>query len=148
MAKKARNNHPRGIGRPKAVIDWNKVNDLLIAGCSGIEIAGYLGLEDCTIYSRCLEDNKIPFSEYSQRYYAKGNTLLRAKQFKKAIDGENMMLIWLGKNRLKQSNNPTQDAFNEQALDRFTAVMQQLNNLQTSSARKIDDISNNSEEKS
>jgi hypothetical protein len=92
-------------GRPKADIDWNYVNELLTAGCSGREIAGEIGLNCNTIYDRCEKDHGISFSEYSQQFYAKGDTLIRKKQFDKAIkEGDNTLLIWLGKNRLKQSD--------------------------------------------
>lgn len=101
-------------GAPKANIDWNRVSDLLVAGCSGAEIAGHIGLNKATIYERCVTDNGLTFSEYSQQKYAKGESLLRAKQFEKAVKGDNMMLIWLGKNRLdqkdhKESKNDTND---------------------------------------
>lgn len=93
-------------GRPKAIIDWDLVNDLLIAGCSGAEIAGELGLYPNTIYDRCEKDHGLPFSEYSQQFYSKGNAILRRHQFLKSIGktdvGDNTLLIWLGKTRLKQ----------------------------------------------
>lgn len=93
-------------GRPEAIIDWKKVDDLLISGCSGAQIAGYFGLNPATIYDRCNKDHGIPFSEYSQQKYSKGETILKAHQFAKAIgktkDGDNTLLIWLGKQRLGQ----------------------------------------------
>jgi hypothetical protein len=96
------------IGRPRADINWDEVGELLEAGCSGREIAGYLGLEPHTIYDRCLQDNKMPFSTYSSQFYAKGEMILRAHQYAKALgktkEGDNTLLIWLGKNRLKQKD--------------------------------------------
>jgi len=93
-------------GQPKAIIDWKKVDDLLISGCSGREIASYLGLNPHTIYDRCLSDNGIAFAEYSQQKSAKGEAILKAHQFAKALgktkDGDNALLIWLGKQRLGQ----------------------------------------------
>ncbi len=94
------------VGRPLADIDWKKVDDLLVAGCSGIEIASYFGLHKQTIYERCEKDHGISFTEYSSQKYAKGDSIIRAHQFAKAIgkttEGDNTLLIWLGKNRLKQ----------------------------------------------
>lgn len=89
-------------GRPKANIDWEKVKKLLIAGCSGAEIAANFGLNQHTIYERCVTDNGMTFSDYSNQYYKKGESLLREVQFDKALSGDNTMLVWLGKNRLKQ----------------------------------------------
>lgn len=94
------------IGRPKADINWKRVDELLEAGCSGAEIAGYFGLNKATIYERCVTDHDLTFTEYSQRRYAKGESLLREIQYNKALGitekGDNTMLVWLGKTRLKQ----------------------------------------------
>jgi hypothetical protein len=94
------------VGRPRKEIDWKKVDDLLIAGCSGAEIAGYLGINPKTLYEHCEEEKGMLFSDYSSEYYSKGDAILRAHQFAKAlgkvVDGDNTLLIWLGKNRLKQ----------------------------------------------
>lgn len=94
-------------GRPQANINWKEVDALLVAGCSGAEIAGNLGINKATIYDRCEKDKGIPFSEYSQQKKEKGKSLLREQQFKKALGitdkGDNTLLIWLGKTRLEQS---------------------------------------------
>jgi hypothetical protein len=93
-------------GRPKADIDWDYVDSLLEAGCSGREISSTIGITPQTIYDRCLQDNKKEFSLYSQEKQAKGESLLRAHQYAKALGytdkGDNTLLIWLGKTRLKQ----------------------------------------------
>ena len=117
-------------GRPLAHIDWEKVNHLLKCGCSGRQIAGNLGFQPNTIYDRCVTDHGITFTEYSQQFYAKGESLLLEKQFDKAINnGDNMMLIWLGKNILKQSDSPTQDAIQQQHVEKFDKIMGQLDQL-------------------
>lgn len=98
------------IGRPKADIDWERVDDLLISGCSGTEIAAFFGINPHTLYDRCFSDNGIMFSDYSHEKHSKGDSLLRDMQFKKALgihkEGDNTMLVWLGKNRLKQRDTP------------------------------------------
>ena len=99
-------------GRPKAKLDWEKIDELLVAGCSGAEIASFFGLNKATIYDRCLTDKGIPFSEYSQRKYEKGDSLIRKAQFNKALDGDNTMLVWLGKNRLKQRDKQPEEIDN------------------------------------
>jgi len=92
-------------GAPKAVINWREVDALLEAGCSGAEVASSIGLNKATIYDRCMKDNGIQFSKYSQQKREKGNSILRAKQYQVAIeDGDKTMLVWLGKNRLDQSD--------------------------------------------
>lgn len=92
------------MGRPLTDIDWGKVDDMLEAGCLTTEIAGYFGISADTLYLRCQRDKKIGFSAYSQQKHAKGELLLRQKQYEMALAGDRAMLIWLGKNRLKQSD--------------------------------------------
>lgn len=97
------------LGRPEITLDWKKIDDLLICGCSGRQIAGHIGINPNTLYERCVKDNGITFTDYSQQFYAKGESLLVAQQFLKAIgkttEGDNTMLIWLGKQRLDQKEN-------------------------------------------
>ncbi len=96
----------RGPGQPPKVIDWKKVEDLLMSGCMGTGIAAYLGISPEKLYDRCLIEKKILFSQFSQEKKEKGNEILRAHQYAKALGltdkGDNTLLIWLGKVRLKQ----------------------------------------------
>lgn len=92
------------MARPKADIDWKRVDELLEADCEGTEIAAYLGLNPLTLYKRCEQDNKISFSKYLQEKKASGNSILKETQFKIAKKGDRVMLIWLGKQRLGQSD--------------------------------------------
>ena len=96
------------MARPKADIDWERVDELLEADCEGTEIAAHLGLVPNTLYRRCEIDHKISFSKYLQEKKAKGNSLLKEKQFDIALDGDKTMLIWLGKQRLGQSDKSQQ----------------------------------------
>ncbi len=89
-------------GRKKAKIPWDKVDKLLEAGCTGTEIAAYLGVHPNTLYLACKDTNKCDFSEYYQGKRAKGNTGLKTAQYKLAMQGDKSMLIWLGKQRLGQ----------------------------------------------
>lgn len=89
-------------GRPQSKIDWNEVDRYLEAGCTGSEIAGMLGIAPDTLYHRCGTDHNVNFSSYSQQKKAKGEALLRTKQFQLAMKGDRTLLVWLGKNRLGQ----------------------------------------------
>lgn len=93
-----------GGGRPKSDIDWKRVDELLQADCSGAGIAATLGIAPCTLYDRCLTDKGISFSQYSQQMNIKGESLLKEVQYLKAMNGDNALLIWLGKCRLKQTD--------------------------------------------
>ena len=90
------------MGRPKADIDWNKVDKYLQAQCDGVGIAGLLGIHQNTLYLACEEKFKISFSEYSAQKRGEGRELLRAKQFQSAMEGDKTMLVWLGKQYLGQ----------------------------------------------
>jgi len=137
-------------GRPKANIDWKKIEELLIAGCSAPEIAGYFGCSDRTLYARCETDLGIKYSEFSQEKRSKGEALIRAHQYAKALGltdkGDNTLLIWLGKNRLKQSESPVDTAIAEKTLENYEAVMNQLSSLRE--PLSIDESNNKADKKS
>lgn len=141
-------------GRPASKIDWKKVDELLMAGCSGSGIAHYIGINPATLYSRCLIEKQLQFSEYSQQKKEKGDEILRAHQYAKALGltdkGDNTLLIWLGKNRLRQSDSPVEVELSQQSMAHFGSLMSQLAALQDK-ARKdltIEDTTSNAEHKS
>ncbi len=90
------------MSRPEKPIDWRKVDQLLMAGCFGSEIAEHFDMHPNTFYDRVFQEYNMGFTEYSSLKRAQGDGLLRARQFKKALEGDNTMLIWLGKIRLNQ----------------------------------------------
>lgn len=98
------------MGRPEANIDWEEVEQLLMSGCTGTEIAARIGISAPTLYDRCQSDNEMMFSEFSQEKKAKGDTLLKQAQFNAAvIDKDKAMMIWLGKQRLGQKDKIESD---------------------------------------
>lgn len=100
-------------GRPLISIDWKKVDQLLISGCRGTEVASFLGIHKDTLYDRCVKEKNMSFSDYSAQKRQKGDSLLKHKQFQIGMEGNTTMLVWLGKQRLKQKENPqTADDFN------------------------------------
>lgn len=100
-----RNQKPkRKRGRPKVAIDWGYVGEMLEAGGSAVGIAATIGIEEDTLRKRCPLDNKCTFSAFSQQKKASGDEQLRTKQFQVAMSGDKTMLIWLGKQRLGQTD--------------------------------------------
>ena len=91
------------MARPKATIEWAKVDRMLEAGCDGTEIAATLGICPETLYRACDRENKVGFVAYSAIKRASGDRLLKVKQFEIAMTGDKTMLVWLGKQRLGQS---------------------------------------------
>lgn len=92
------------MARPKANIDWKKVDSYLKAQCDGAAIAGILGIAPLTLYRACEREHKVNFNAYAQQKKAEGKELLRAKQFQTAMDGDKTLLIWLGKQYLGQKD--------------------------------------------
>lgn len=99
-----------GAGRPVIEIDMKVVDDLLIQGSNGVQVAAYLGIHEDTLYTRIQAEYGITFSDYTAKKRSKGDSILHAAQFKKAARGDNTMLVWLGKNRLGQRDGEDRGA--------------------------------------
>ena len=91
------------LGRKRIPIDWDKVESLIIKGCSGVQISAVLGISKDTLYERCLLELNKNYSLLAHEKFQKGNASLHAKQFELALKGDKTLLIWLGKQRLQQS---------------------------------------------
>lgn len=140
-------------GRPAKEIDWKMVDEFLVCGSPGTEIASLFDMHHETFYIKFREYHKMGFTAYCQEKRFKGEALLRRQQFLKAIgkstDGDNTMLVWLGKNRLGQSDSPTQDA-QEEVKAQFSEIMAQLTKRQEDAqsskpSLSIDENINNSD---
>jgi len=122
------------ITRPIKHIDWDIVDTFLISGSSGTELAGLFDMHQETFYVRFQKHHGVGFTGYCQQKRSKGDAYLRHQQYLKAIgkstDGDNTLLIWLGKNRLNQKETPDQNADEERKME-FSAIMQQLSALQS-----------------
>ncbi len=121
-------------GRPEKPIDWDKVDDLLIAGCTGAEVAAYFGMHQQTFYNRVTSKYNVSFTVYSQEKKQNGEGILRAHQYAKALgitkEGDNTLLIWLGKQRLNQRETPEDVEVSEAAIKNLNALVDQLDSLQ------------------
>lgn len=104
MAEKKKNGRQgEGGGRPKFDIDYDQVEKLAGLQCTQDEIASYLGC--CT---ETLQRDK-KFCALYKAGMDKGRMSLRRKQWKAADDGNNTMLVWLGKQYLRQSDKQELD---------------------------------------
>ena len=95
--------------RTKIPIDWTRVEKMAMAGASGVQIAAAIGVHYDTLVNRYKEDNSSDFSEYLTTKREKGNELLLRKQYDVAMSGDKTMLVWLGKQRLGQSEKQQTD---------------------------------------
>jgi len=84
--------------------DWGKIDALLKANCSGIEIANYLGIHKDTIYRACVREKGMKWEDYSRSKKAVGKAMIRVKKFDLCMDGDKTMLIWESKQRLGETD--------------------------------------------
>lgn len=90
-------------GQHKKNIDWDLVDTLLKAGCSGCETAAAINVSDQCLYQRCEKDKGMKFGEYRNKLLNSGNSILKLAQFNLAVQELDVkMLIHLGKHRLGQ----------------------------------------------
>lgn len=135
--------------RPVKPLDWKKVDNLLMAGCHGTEIAANFDMHPETFYRKVQEEKKVGFTEYSALKRSQGDSLLRAKQFEKALEKDNTMMIWLGKNRLNQRENTENTNYSAEEVDRAKRILEQVSrNQEASSARNIASTKDNAADKS
>lgn len=108
------------MSRKKIEIDWNKVDEYLVAQCSGSAIASILGIHENTLYDRCRIDHSVEFMAYSAKKKSEGKEILRKNMFDIALKGNVTMNIFLSKQYLgftdKTSMNLDFDRMNEEEL--------------------------------
>jgi len=130
-------------GRPLKEIDWDKVDDLLTAGCLGTEVAAYFDMHPNTFYDRVVARYGVSFTEFSSKRKQNGEAILRAHQYAKALgmtkEGDNTLLIWLGKQRLNQSESPNDVSITPETATNFNLLMDQLRKAQELQQSKKND---------
>lgn len=97
------------MARPKKVINQKQFESLCAIQCTQEEICNVLEVCDETLTRWCFEIYDLSFSEIYRQKKAGGKMSLRRKQWEIAQKGNSTMLVWMGKNMLKQSDNPIQD---------------------------------------
>ena len=86
------------VGRDKKVIDPEEVEKLAAIGCKDSEIAEWFGIKQDTL--------RYNFTDQLIKGREGLKQSLRRAQLSLALGGNAVMLIWLGKNILGQSDNP------------------------------------------
>jgi hypothetical protein len=85
------------VGRKALNIDPKEVENYARLGATNVEIAAMVGCSEALIRGR--------FCEFVTKGRSERKFKLREKQYELALSGNATMLIWLGKNELKQSDN-------------------------------------------
>lgn len=88
-----------GRGENRKVVPPDDVYKLAALGCTDKEICDFFGIHRDTL--------QYNFSEYITQAQADLKHRLRRAQIKLALEGNAVMLIWLGKNLLGQQDQPT-----------------------------------------
>ena len=91
------------MGRPKLNIDEEQVQKLSEMQCTNVEIASFFGCDEATIRKR--------FSDMLTKGREIGKISLRRKQMKVAMHGNVTMLIFLGKQYLRQADKTAIEQF-------------------------------------
>lgn len=87
-----------GRGENKKIIPPDEVYKLAALHCNYQEIADWFGIKRETL--------KYNFRDIIQKAYSETNQRLRRAQIETALKGNAVMLVWLGKNMLNQSDSP------------------------------------------
>lgn len=92
------------MGRPKAEINWKAVEAMCQIQCTLLEICAIEGVSKATLQRACKRDKGCTFETWSKQKGQGGKRSLRRRQFKAAMDGNVVMMIWLGKQWLGQTD--------------------------------------------
>lgn len=122
------------MGRKQIPIDWEIAEKYMIAGCSGAQVAAAFGMHHDTFYQRAQDHYNASFASVLSKFHAHGDAQIYAAQHYKAIGatkkGDNALLTYLGKVRLKQREPSTEVDVGEETIKHFDALMNQISNLQ------------------
>jgi len=87
------------MGRPKIELDTEEIIKLASYGCTNREIASFFDVSERTL--------KRSFADFLTKGRDSGKRKLRKVQWEVAMKGNVSMLIWLGKQVLGQSEQPS-----------------------------------------
>lgn len=127
-------------GRPRKEIAKLEFEQLCKIQCTETEICGIFGICEDTLNAWCKRTYKKTFSEVYKIYAQDGKVSLRRMQFNLAKKSP-AMAIFLGKNMLGQSDEPTienNDAAVASANAQITALADLIRNPQPN--RTMDDV--------
>lgn len=96
-------------------LDYAQIEELYALFASDWEVANVVGLHNKTLWRRAQSDEK--FAEAKSRGRARAYIELRRAQWKRAVNGNPALLIFLGKNYLGQKNENTLSVENHKTLD-------------------------------
>jgi hypothetical protein len=105
MGRKATGNPP---GRPKKNFNKKVFESACACWCTEEEICAKFNTDDMTLNRWCKETYGVGFSEIYKQKMLSGVSAIRSKQLQVALSGNVTMLIWLGKQKLGQTEKQEQ----------------------------------------
>lgn len=110
--------------RRNVKIDWELVDKLCYMQCTRAEISSLLNISYHTLIRACKREKKMNYETYAAQKGLGGLVALRRAQFNAAVNGNIVMMIWLGKQYLGQrDNNEPKPVYNPEvnaiAIDEF-----------------------------
>ena len=117
------------MARSRRDINWDVVEKLAQAGCSGIEIAAKFGMQDDTFYRRFKQEYGKSYQDFKGMFFSTGNADLKAMLHAKAINnsapGNTNTLIFLAKTRLgmREPDPISHIAANQPQIDQSHYIM-------------------------
>ena len=129
------------MARPRKEIKQSQFESLCAIQCTEEEICDVLGVTDKTLTRWCKEIYGKSFSEIFREKRNLGKTSLRRYQWKQVENGNTTMLIWMGKQLLKQSENPVLDMAKIKELElreKELALKEKIIERQLGSANEIE----------
>ena len=95
---------PHAGGRRKIPIDLDRITRFGAIHSTVTDAARELGIPPSTLYTKLERDRDV--REAWEKGEAQSRNAVRHKQLSKALAGDNVMMIWLGKNWLGQLDSP------------------------------------------
>ena len=123
------------MGRPVKEINWDVVDKLIEAGCSGIAIAAKFRIQSDTFYSRFKQEYGCSFQDYRANAQEVGIAdlmmMLHAKAMNNKAPGNTNLLIFLAKTKLgmKEPETDNSTAPNQDKIDLENLVMRLQNKI-------------------
>lgn len=112
-------------GRPRKEIDQKIFENLCMLQCTEQEILAWFDITDKTLSSWCKRTYGMGFSDTYKAKRGKGKISLRRTQWQLA-EKSATMAIWLGKQYLGQSDNPTIESEDDDDTDALSQSLAEL----------------------
>lgn len=116
------------------------MDQMILAGSTGTEIAAALGVCSDTFYDRFTIEKGVSFSLYCPTRRPGGLAMVKTKQFQSAMRGSNQMLTLLGKEWLGQGKREDSDGTEARNLIYLSAKLEKLESALLSRGIKISEI--------